>query len=71
MKITLLIIQGLALLLAIFNATKINFKQPLKEDSLLAIITCLAALCVILLVQLLRLSKKVEQLEAKFKKKSN
>lgn len=61
MKILTTILSVIALALAIYNATLIDFDAPFKGDSVVAIITVLAALCAILLLQILRVSKKIEQ----------
>ena len=61
MKITITILSVIALGLALFNATKIDFKEPFQGESAIAIITVLAAGCAILLLQILRVSKKIEE----------
>ena len=50
-----------ALLLIVFNVTKISLKTPFEGDSIIALISILALLCAIVLLQILRLSKRVEQ----------
>jgi len=53
-------------LLIVFNATKINFEALFEGESIVAIITILALLCGIILLQILRFSKRVsEQLKNK------
>lgn len=47
--------------LIIFNITKINFEAPFSDDSITALTTILAALCAIILLQILRFSKKIVQ----------
>lgn len=49
----------------IFNATKLNFEALLEGESFTAIITIIAALCAIILLQILRVSKKIEALSKK------
>ena len=61
MKILITILSVIAVGLVIFNTTKINFDQPFQGDSLVAIMTILAALCAILLLQILRISRKIEK----------
>ncbi|PNQ74572.1 hypothetical protein C1T31_00015 [Hanstruepera neustonica] len=60
MKIISIIISVLAIVLIIYNATMINLNEPFQGNSLTAIITILTALCAILLLQILLISKKIE-----------
>lgn len=61
MKIFTLILNIIAIALIIYNATKINFKDFFQGESMIAAITILASLCAILLLQVLRISKKIEE----------
>ncbi|MDO5978550.1 hypothetical protein [Flavivirga spongiicola] len=61
MKYLTSIISTIALGLMIFNFTKVNFETPFKDESLIALITILASLCVILMMLILRTSKRIEQ----------
>lgn len=61
MKIFIHILSIIALVLIGYNLTKVNFEEPFVGESVVAIITILAALCSILLLQILRISKKIEQ----------
>lgn len=63
MKIFTLILSAIAIALVIFNATKLNFKALFEYESQIALITIVAALCVLLLLQILRISKKIEKLD--------
>lgn len=65
MKIFTLLLTIIAVGLIIFNATKLNFDAPFDGDSFAAIITILAGLCAIVLLQILRISKKIEKLYKK------
>ncbi len=47
--------------LGIFNATEINLEAPFKGQSMVAIITVVAALCAILLMLILLVSKRIEE----------
>lgn len=67
MKIITIIISVLALVLIIFNITKIDFEAPFEGDSIIALITILAGLCAIALMVILRISKRIEE---KMKKRS-
>ncbi len=49
----------LALLMAVFNATKIDYDAPLQGDSSVAVIGVLASTCAFLLLFILLLSKKI------------
>lgn len=51
----------LALLMAFFNATKIDYDAPLKGDSSVAVIGVLASTCAFLLLFILLLSKKIAE----------
>lgn len=61
MKIITNILSILAIALIIYNLTIVDFNSPFKGDNATVIITILAALCAILLLQILRISKKIEQ----------
>ncbi|WP_055446999.1 hypothetical protein [Lacinutrix mariniflava] len=61
MKIFTLILNIIAVVLIIYNATKLDFKEPFQGESMIAAITILASLCAILLLQVLRISKKIEE----------
>ncbi|NCO63549.1 MAG: hypothetical protein GW839_07645 [Flavobacteriales bacterium] len=60
MRIFTIILSVLAFLLIAFNATKINLDSPFKDESAIALITILAALCALVLLQILRISKRIE-----------
>ncbi|MCB4806891.1 hypothetical protein LG651_01425 [Tamlana sp. 62-3] len=61
MKIFTYIISVIALGLIIFNSTKINTDAPFSGESMIALITIIAGLCVILLMTILRVSKQIEK----------
>ncbi|WP_299112530.1 hypothetical protein [uncultured Winogradskyella sp.] len=67
MKIFTIVLSIIALGLIIFNATKLNFETLFEGESYTAIITIIAALCAIILLQILRISKKIEILSKKRK----
>ena len=60
MKIATIVITIIAIALIIYNVTMIDLSNPFKGDSLVALITILAALCAILLLQILLVSKKID-----------
>ena len=51
----------LALLMAVFNVTKIDYDAPLQGDSSVAVIGVLASTCALLLLFILLLSKKIAE----------
>jgi len=61
MKIVSILLSVIALLLIVFNTTKIDLNSPFTGDSVIALITIVASLCVIILLQILRISKRIEQ----------
>lgn len=65
MKLFTLILSIIAVGLIIFNATKLNFDALFNGESYTAILTIIAALCAIILLQILRISKKIETLSKK------
>ncbi|WP_296380160.1 hypothetical protein [Winogradskyella sp.] len=65
MKIFTLALTAIAIGLIIFNATKLNFEALFEGESFIAVITIIAALCAVILLQILRISKKIEKLHKK------
>ena len=63
MKIFTIIASVIAFALIIFNAPKLNFDAPLQGESATALITIFCSLCVIILLQIFRVSKKIEKLD--------
>ncbi|MEN3323570.1 hypothetical protein VP395_07515 [Mariniflexile soesokkakense] len=61
MKILTIIISILALALIAFNFTQVNFESPFEGESMIALITILAALCAIVMMLILRISKRIEE----------
>jgi len=60
MKYFIIIFSVIAILLIGYNVTLIDFSAPFSGQSTVALITILASLCAILLLQILRISKKIE-----------
>ena len=56
----------IAILLIGFNLTQVDFSNPFGDESIVAAITVLAGLCTILLLAILKVSKKIDD---KFKNK--
>lgn len=61
MKIFTIILSVLALGFIVFNLTEVNFSSPLEGESMIAVITIVASLCVIVMMAILRISKRIEQ----------
>jgi hypothetical protein len=59
-KITLILII-LALALIAYNVTVIDFSDPLGEDSIVAVIGVVAALCAIVLLLILLTSRNIQK----------
>lgn len=51
----------IAAILVVFNLTKVDYSNPFSGDSSVAAITVVAGLCTILLMAILRVSKKIEK----------
>ena len=62
MKIITTILSVIAIIFIFFNSTKVNVNNPFSGDSTIALITIVASLCVLILMQLLRVSKRIEKL---------
>lgn len=61
MRIFTIILSVIALGLIIFNFTKIDLSNPFEGESTIALITIVASLCVIMMMSILRTSKRIEQ----------
>lgn len=59
MKIAIYIFIALAIGLIIYNITMLDFNNLLEGDSMVAVISILAALCVIVLMLILGISRKI------------
>ena len=62
MKIATIILSVIALGLIAFNVTKLNFSRLFEGESTVALITIVLSLCAIVLLQILRISKRIERL---------
>ena len=67
MKIFSIVLSIIAVALIIFNATKLNFDALFEGESYTAVLTIIAGLCAIILLQILRISKKIETISKKRK----
>lgn len=63
MKIFTYTLSIIAIIIVAFNFTKIDYSNPFKEESVIALITIVAGLCAVLLLTILRVSKKIERLQ--------
>ena len=61
MKMFTIIFTVVASAIIVFNITKVSIQSPFEGESIVAVITILALLCGIILLQILRLSNRVEQ----------
>lgn len=61
MKKLTIIISIIAIGLIAFNFTKVDFNAPFEGKSIIAVITIITSLCVILMMAILRISKRIEQ----------
>ena len=62
MKILSILLSIIALALIGYNTTELNFNNLFQGESFVAIITIVLSLCAILLLQILRISKRIEKL---------
>ncbi|NRA93098.1 MAG: hypothetical protein HRU26_10530 [Psychroserpens sp.] len=60
MKAFTIIVTIVAVALIGYNITMIDLEAPFSGQSIVALITIIASLCAIILLQILRLSKKVD-----------
>jgi uncharacterized integral membrane protein len=61
MKIFKIVLSVIAIVLIIYNLTKIDFNAPFEGESITAFITILASMCALVLLQILRISQKIEK----------
>lgn len=61
MKYFTILVTVIATGLIIYNATMLNFDNLFDGQSIIALITILASLCAIALLQVLRFSKRVDK----------
>lgn len=65
MKIFTFVASLIAVALIVFNSTKLNFDNLFVGESGTAVMTILASLSAIVLLQIFRISKKIEKLDKK------
>ncbi len=61
MKYVRIALIAVAVCLIIYNSTLLNKNNPLEGDSLVAMIGIISALCALLLLLIVMLSKKIER----------
>ncbi|MFT5847376.1 MAG: hypothetical protein ACJARX_001010 [Psychroserpens sp.] len=61
MKYFTIVVTIVAAALIVFNATMLDFNDLFEGQSIVALITIFACLCAIVVLQILRLSKQVDQ----------
>ena len=61
MRLLIPILMILALTLAIYNLVQVDFEDPFSDESIVAVITFIAALCAFLVLAILRTAKKIEK----------
>jgi hypothetical protein len=62
MKKFTIIFTVISVVLIVFNATKLSFRTPFEGVSIVALITIFALLCDIILLHILRISKRFGQI---------
>ncbi|WP_417854272.1 hypothetical protein [Xanthomarina gelatinilytica] len=61
MKIFKMLLSLIAIGLIIYNFTKVDFNAPFENDSVVAFITIFASMCALILLQILRISQKIDK----------
>lgn len=65
MKSFTYVLMILSAILVVYNGTQIDFENPLAGDSFMAVIFVIVGLCAILLLAILRTSKRIEKITKK------
>ena len=68
MKAFIYVLMILTAILVVYNCTQINFQDPLGDASIMAVIIVVIGLCSILLLAILRTSKRIEDTVKKKKR---
>ena len=61
MRLLTYLLSVLAIVIIVFNISKINFSAPFENESYTAIITAVAGGCAILILTILRVVKKIDR----------
>jgi|TARA_B110000971_G_scaffold210617_1_gene238000 hypothetical protein len=59
------VISVVAFLIVIYNITIVNWEDPFSGDSIIALIAIMCGVCCIMIMTILRTSKKIQKLAAK------
>jgi len=57
------ILAVIAVFLVIYNFARVDFEAPFQNESIVAVILVIASMCVLLLLAILRISKKIEKIQ--------
>tara|TARA_B110000003_G_C16568716_1_gene503427 strand:+ start:647 stop:850 length:204 start_codon:yes stop_codon:yes gene_type:complete len=61
MRILTYLLSVIALVIVLYNLTRIDFSEPFENESYTAILTSLAGGCSILLLTIIRVVKKIDK----------
>jgi hypothetical protein len=59
------VISVLAFLIVIYNITIVNWEDPFSGDSIIALIAIMCGVCCVMIMTILRTSKKIQKLAAR------
>ena len=59
------VISVIAFLIVIYNITIVNWEDPFSGDSIIALIAIMCGVCCIMIMTILRTSKKIQKLAAR------
>ena len=59
------VISVVAFLIVIYNITIVNWEDPFSGDSIIALIAIMCGVCCIMVMTILRTSKKIQKLAAR------
>ncbi|ADV49031.1 hypothetical protein I2486_08695 [Cellulophaga sp. E16_2] len=60
-KIVSIVLIVIAVALIVYNATVIDYSNPMQGDSVIALIGIVASLCAIVLIVIFMMSKKIQE----------
>lgn len=61
MKKFIVVLMVISMGLAVYNLIQIDFNDPFSKDSIVAVITFIAALCAFMVLAILRTAKKIDE----------
>jgi hypothetical protein len=59
------VISVVAFLIVIYNITIVNWEDPFSGDSIIALIAIMCGVCCVMIMTILRTSKKIQKLAAR------